>query len=115
MAIYVYRTWFDPIGTRGEHANDYTTDESLWWAFLVCFSANTYIVQWRIQDFKLGGGQILKNCAERREARKMLGYFVWKITIFYKKILFFQILGGVGGAECAPTESAPVVYINDNR
>ena len=41
---------------RGEHANDYTTDESLWWAFLVCFSANTYIVQGRIQDFKLGGG-----------------------------------------------------------
>jgi hypothetical protein len=36
---------------RGEHANDYTTDESLWWAFLVCFSANTYIVQGRIQDF----------------------------------------------------------------
>ena len=29
---------------RGEHANDYTTDESLWWALLVCFSANTYIV-----------------------------------------------------------------------
>jgi hypothetical protein len=40
--------------TRGEHANDYTTDESLWWAFLVCFSANTYIIQGRIQDFKLG-------------------------------------------------------------
>ena len=37
MAKYVYRTWFDPIGTqttiyrtRGEHANDYTTNESLW-------------------------------------------------------------------------------------
>jgi hypothetical protein len=41
--------------TRGEHANDYTIDESLWLAFLVCFSANTYIVQGRIQDFKLGG------------------------------------------------------------
>ena len=41
---------------RGEHAHDYTTDESLWWAFLVCFSANTYIVQGRIQDFKLDGG-----------------------------------------------------------
>ena len=40
---------------RGEHATDYTTDESLWWAFLVCFSANTDIVQGRIQDFKLGG------------------------------------------------------------
>jgi hypothetical protein len=71
--------------TRGEHANDYTTDESLWWAFLVCFSANTYIVQGRIQDFKLGGGSNLKN--------------FWSISCeksqFYaKKILFFQILGG---------------------
>ena len=40
--------------TRGEHANDYTIDESLWWAFLVCFSANTYIIHGRIQDFKVG-------------------------------------------------------------
>jgi hypothetical protein len=45
---------------RGEHANGYTTDESLWWVFLVCFLANTYIVQWRIQDYKLGGAH-LKN------------------------------------------------------
>jgi hypothetical protein len=45
---------------RGEHANDYSTDESLWWAFLVCFSANTYIVQGRIQDFKTGGAHIKK-------------------------------------------------------
>jgi hypothetical protein len=35
-------------------------DESLWWAFLVCFSANTYIVQGRIQDFKLGGAHLKK-------------------------------------------------------
>ena len=34
---------------------------------------------------------------ERREARKILGYFVWKITILCQKILFFQILGGGGG------------------
>ena len=33
--------------------------------------------QGRIQDFKLGGeGRTKKNCAERREARKLLGYFV---------------------------------------
>ena len=31
--------------------------------------------QGRIQDFKLGGGH-LKELRERREARKMLGYFV---------------------------------------
>jgi hypothetical protein len=30
----------------------------------------------------------------RREARKMLGYFVWKITILCQKIIFFPILGG---------------------
>ena len=34
-------------------------------------------MQGRIQDFKLGGGDAFKkNCAERREARIFLGYFV---------------------------------------
>ena len=47
-------------------------------------------IQGRIQDFKLGGGRTSKNCAEQREARKFLGYFVWKITIFCQKIIFFQ-------------------------
>jgi hypothetical protein len=56
----------------------------------------------RIQDFK-SGGRILKNCAERREARKYLGYFVWKITILCQKIIFFPILGGVR-AGCAPLD-----------
>jgi hypothetical protein len=32
----------------------------------------------------------------RREARKLLGYFVWKITILRQKIIFFPILGGGG-------------------
>ena len=51
--------------------------------------------QGRIQDFKLGGGGALKKkCAERREARKILGCFVWKITILCQKIIFFPILGG---------------------
>jgi hypothetical protein len=31
--------------------------------------------QGRIQDFKLGG-RTLRNCAERREARNLLGYSV---------------------------------------
>jgi hypothetical protein len=36
-----------------------------------------------------GGGGALKNiCAERRKARKCLGYFVWKITILRQKIIF---------------------------
>ena len=77
--------------------------------------------QGRIQDFKLGGGALKKiapsggrrehfwgiSCEKsrfyakksyffqlRREARKILGYFVWKITILRQKIIFFPILGG---------------------
>ena len=38
----------------------------------------------------------------RREARKFLGYFVWKITILSQKIIFFPILGGAR-AGCAPS------------
>ena len=33
----------------------------------------------------------------RREARKFLGYFVWKITILRQTIIYFPILGGGGG------------------
>jgi hypothetical protein len=39
------------------------------------------------------------------EARKLLGYFVWKITILRKKITSFPILGG--SAPGAPPGSAP--------
>jgi hypothetical protein len=39
----------------------------------------------------------------RREARKFLGYFVWKITILRQKIIFFPILGGAR-AGCAPLD-----------
>jgi hypothetical protein len=38
--------------------------------------------------------QITENCAERRETRKLLGYFVWKITILRQKIIFILILEG---------------------
>ena len=82
------------------------------------FSLLLQQTQGRIQNFKLGGAQ-LKNLhraeggAEsfgvfrvknhnfmpkksyffqlRREARKFLGYFVWKITILCQKIIFFPI------------------------
>ena len=37
----------------------------------------------------------------QREARKFLGYFVWKITILRQKIIFFPILRGAR-AGCAP-------------
>ena len=64
--------------------------------------------QGRIQDFKLGGGGALKkNCAERREARKILGYFVWKITILRKKIhIFSNFRGGARRVRPLPV-SAP--------
>ena len=52
------------------------------------------LMQGRIQDFQLGGGAHKKKCAERREARKFLGYFVWKITILHQKIIFFPIAEG---------------------
>jgi hypothetical protein len=46
--------------------------------------------QGRIQDFKLGRA-LKKNCAEWREAGKLLGYFVWKITILRQQMKFFPI------------------------
>ena len=46
------------------------------------------------------GGALKKNWAERREAQKLLGYFVWKITILRQKIIFFPILRRC--ALCAP-------------
>ena len=58
-------------------------------------------VQGRIQDFKLGGAH-LKNCAERRVARKFLGYFVWKITILRQKVIFFPNFRGGGGRWIRP-------------
>ena len=41
-----------------------------------------------------GFSALKKNCAERREARKCLGYFVWKIMIWRQKIIFFEIAEG---------------------
>ena len=44
----------------------------------------------------------------RREARTFLGYFVWKITILRKKIIFFPILGGVRPLWIRPCSSKSV-------
>ena len=41
-----------------------------------------------------GEAHLIKNCAARREARKFLGYFVWKITILRQKIVLFPIAEG---------------------
>ena len=40
----------------------------------------------------------------------MLGYFVWKITILLKKIIFFPILGGGGRIGCTPPWIRPCIY-----
>ena len=91
-------------------------------------------VQGRIQDFKLGGGALKKiapsggrrekfwgiSCEKsrfydkksyffqlRREARKFVGYFVWKITILRQQIIVFPILGGA--RRVPPPGSAPDV------
>jgi hypothetical protein len=54
------------------------------------FNDNVLFKVGRIQDFKLGWGAL------KKIARKCLGYFVWKITILRKKIIFFPLLGGAG-------------------
>ena len=41
------------------------------------------------------------------EARNLLGYFVWKITILRQKIIFFTILGGGRTGYAPPPGSAP--------
>ena len=100
----------------------------------------THIKQGRIQDFQLGGGggALKKNAPSggrcehfwgvsceksrfytknhilfqlRREARKYLGYFVWKITILRQKIIFFPILGGraPGAAPPPPPLDPPLL------
>ena len=58
--------------------------------------------------FQARGGGLKKKCAERREARKLLGYFVRKITILRQKIIFFPILGEAR-AGCAPSWIRPCI------
>jgi hypothetical protein len=63
-------------------------------------------------EFQVRGGALKQNCAERREARHILGYFVWKITIFTSTNHISSNFRGGGGAPagCAPPPgSAPAV------
>ena len=100
----------------------------------VCLWFVTCQWQGRIQDFKLGGGALKKiapsggrrehfwsiSCEKSRfytkksnffhvwrEARKSLGYFVWKITILRQKIMFFSNFRGGPHAWCAPPPLDP--------
>ena len=52
------------------------------WKESTCIKSYDHQFQGRIQDFKLGGGAHLKKLRRAKKARKFLGYFVWKITIF---------------------------------
>jgi hypothetical protein len=54
---------------------DLSMDGCVEGAVLTLFIIIFKVYQGRIQDFKLGG-RTKKNCAERREAGKLLGYFV---------------------------------------
>ena len=64
-----------------------------------------------------GGGKFLKIAPSGGRREKFWGISCEKSLFFAKKSYFFKFMGGggEGGAECAPTGSAPVVYINDNR
>ena len=44
--------------------------------------------------FQVRGGAPLKKLRRAEGARKLLGYFVWKITILRQKIIFFPIAEG---------------------
>ena len=67
--------------------------------------------------FQVRGGA-LKKIALSGERREKFGVFRVKNHYFMQKNLIFSNFRGGGRgarAECAPTGSAPVVYINDNR
>jgi len=74
----------------------------------------SYIVQGRIQDFKLGGANF-KKLRRAEGGAKNFGVFRVKNHYFMPKNFIFSNLWGVGGAQMRPPGSAPVVYINDNR
>ena len=46
----------------------------------------------------------------RRETRKLLGYFLWKITILRQKSIFFPILEGAR-AGCVPLPLDPPMWM----
>jgi hypothetical protein len=52
--------------------------------------------------FQVRGGALKKNCAEWREARTFLRYFVWKITILRQKFIFFSNFRGARAPGAPP-------------
>ena len=107
----------------------------------LCYLNTTYgfSKQGRIQDFKLGGGALKKiassggrrenfwciSCEKsrfyakksyffqlRREARKLLGYFVWKITILRKKNYIFSNFRR-GARQVCPPLDPPLVNTSE--
>ena len=97
LAIYLtlYNNAVRPVKRKGWHFTHMTS--------------SFHSVQRRIQDFKLGGGALIKNCAERRREH-FWGISCEKITILCQKIIFFPILGGARDG-CAPHGSAPGMVV----
>ena len=68
--------------------------------------------QGRIQDFKLGGGAHLKKLRRAEGGVKILGYFVWKITILRQKNhIFSNFRGGARRARPPPWIRPWIIYI----
>jgi hypothetical protein len=59
--------------------------------------------------FQAGRGALKEICTERREGRKLLRYFVWKITILRQ--FFFIFSNFRGRFPPPPPGSAPIIYV----
>ena len=72
-----------------------------------------YRYRGRIQDFKLGGGggAHLKKMRWAEGGAKILGYFVWKITILRQKNNIFSNFRGAAPPPPLPG-SAPEIYMS---
>ena len=64
-------------------------------------------MQGRIQNFKLGGVHLKKIVPSRGRREHFGGYFVWKITILCKKIIFFSNFRG-GARRVHPPLNPPL-------
>jgi hypothetical protein len=100
--FFCVKSWFFTRNATQIFAPPSTIGKNMiFWRKIVIFHTKCHTnfrtdipIQGRIQDFKLRGGAFKNKCTERREARKFLRYFVWKITILRQKIIFFPIVEG---------------------
>ena len=88
--IYIHTHHFQYSKSRVPWSFDFPLLKVWWWNGKCLDSSYVIHLQGRIQDFKLGGAHLKKLC-RAEGARKLLGYFVWKITILRQKIILFPI------------------------